>query len=334
MQPFKSPIARFNIYLTLLIFVAINSVPFLWTFLQSLKTLAQANSRTPVFIFKPTLDAYAKLWLRSVPENAGLIVLGFLAAMVVVILGAGLLGRMGVSKLKIWAVVLAGFYLIFWAIPRVLNTADFYDFFINSVIVTVGTVTISISISCLAGYALARFSKIDGVIILIAALAFRALPTMAFALPYYQLSHLAGVHDTYFVLILVLVAANQPFAVWMLRSFFMDIPREIEESAMVDGAGRLKAFVAVIMPIMWPGIVSTALFVVLGAYHQFLLVRILAQEKWTLAVAITQFAGSEYVATSTIPYAAAVSATIPLLVVIILFQEQLVKGLTAGAVKG
>ena len=75
------------------------------------------------------------------------------------------------------------------------------------------------------------------------------------------------------------VAVNQPFTIWMLRSFFMDIPKELEESAMVDGANRLTAFRKVIIPIMWPGIISTALFSLLLAYNEFLLVRILTQTK-------------------------------------------------------
>lgn len=333
MTPIKNRFARFLIYATLALFALITSVPFLWTFLQSLKTVRQAFSRTPLIIFKPNLESYATLWFDSVPENMPLLTVGFVVAVLVIILLVGFLRRSGVSGFIVAAIVVVGFTLIFWAIPRVIDTADFYDFFVNSVIVTVATVIISISISCLAGYGLARYTGIDGVIILIAALAFRALPRMAFALPYFQLSQMLGVHDTYFVLILVLVAANQPFAVWMLRSFFEDIPREIEESAMVDGAGRLKAFVSVIIPIMWPGIISTALFTVLLSYHEFLLVRVLMQDKWTLSVAITQFAGSEY-AYSTVPFAAAVSATVPLLIVILFFQEQLVKGLTAGAVKG
>jgi multiple sugar transport system permease protein len=333
MTPVKNRFARFLIYATLASFALITSVPFLWTFLQSLKTVRQAFSRTPLIIFKPTLEAYAKLWLESVPENMPLLTVGFVVAILAIMLLAGVMRRAGTSGLEVAALVVVGFGLLFWAIPRVVDTADFYDFFINTVIVTVATVGISISVSCLAGYGLARYSGLDGVVILIAALAFRALPRMAFALPYFQLSQILGVHDTYLVLILVLVAANQPFAVWMLRSFFEDIPHEIEESAMVDGAGRLKAFVSVIIPIMWPGIISTALFTLLLAYHEFLLVRVLMQDKWTLSVAITQFAGSEY-AYSTIPFAAAVSATVPLLIVILFFQKQLVKGLTAGAVKG
>ena len=140
--------------------------------------------------------------------------------------------------------------------------------------------------------------------------------------------------DTHLLVILTLVAVNQPFTIWMLRSFFMDIPKDMEESAMVDGASRLTAFLKVIIPIMWPGIIATALFTLLLAYNEFLLVRILTQSNWTLPVAISRFTGGEDPRHLTLAAAASVSATIPIVIVIIFFQNHLVKGLSAGAVKG
>jgi multiple sugar transport system permease protein len=114
----------------------------------------------------------------------------------------------------------------------------------------------------------------------------------------------------------------------------MEIPREIEEAAMMDGAGRLESFLRVIIPITWPGIISTALFTVLLAYNEFMLVLVLTQSNWTLPVAMAQFTGGEDPGYITMASAAAVSATIPIVILIIFFQKQLVKGLAAGAVKG
>ena len=143
---------------------------------------------------------------------------------------------------------------IIWGIPKIVDTAKFYDYFVNSLIVSVGAVAVSVSIGCLSGYALARYSGMSGVVILLVALAFRALPRMAFLLPFYWMGRISGLHDTYFLVIIALVAVNQPFTIWLLRSFFMDIPREIEDAAMIDGASRLGAFLKVITPILWPGI--------------------------------------------------------------------------------
>ena len=334
MQPIKNPIARFFIYLVLLLFVFYSIVPFFWTTLQSLKTVRQANSRSPLFFFKPTFKNYSDLWLDATPENLETLAIGLVAIVIVLVLIALLANRIPVPNGIIYFSVLGIAFLILRNIPKYVETAEFYDYFLNTLIVTVGTVIISISIGCLAGYALARYSGIDGVVILVMALGFRALPRMAFVLPYFWLGQRSGLHDTYALLIICLVAVNQPFTIWMLRSFFMDIPREIEESAMVDGCNRLTAFLRVIIPITWPGIISTALFTLLLAYNEFLLVRILTQSKWTLPVAIAQFTGGEDPGHITLASAASVSATLPIVIVILFFQKQLVKGLAAGAVKG
>lgn len=334
MQPIKNPIARFFIYLVLTLFVLYSIIPFFWTALQSLKTVRQANSRTPLFFFKPTFENYADLWLDSTPENAAMLGFGLVVIVLALVLLALFANNVPAPNWVIYWGVLAAMFVILWAIPQLVDTAEFYAYFVNTIIVTVGTVIVSISVGCLAGYALARYSGFAGVVILVAALGFRALPRMAFILPYFQLGQLSGLHDTHFLLIICLVAVNQPFTIWMLRSFFMDIPSEIEEAAMVDGASRLTSFMRVIIPLMWPGIVSTALFTLLLAYNEFLLVRILTQSNWTLPVAIAQFTGGEDPGHITLASAAAVSATIPIVFVILFFQKQLVKGLAAGAVKG
>jgi multiple sugar transport system permease protein len=226
-----------------------------------------------------------------------------------------------------------------WGIPKIVETTQFYDYFVNTLIVTVGTIIVSISIGCLAGYSLARYAGLASVVVLIAALAFRSLPRLAFVLPYYWIGTLTKLMDTHLLVILTLVAVNQPFTIWMLRSFFMDVPKDIEESAMIDGANRLTAFLRVIVPITWPGIISTSLFTLLLAYNEFLLVRVLTQSNWTLPVAISRFASGGAASPSVsarvpLASAASISVTIPIVLVILFFQKHLVKGLAAGAVKG
>jgi len=109
---------------------------------------------------------------------------------------------------------------------------------------------------------------------------------------------------------------------------------EIEEAAMIDGASRFEAFIRVIVPIMWPGIIATSLFTLVLVYHEFLLVRILTLKNWTLAVAMQQYLGGISDSGSLpLKSAAAVSAALPLLIVILFYQKHLIKGLTAGAVK-
>ena len=334
MEKVKSPIGRAAIHAVLLLFAIYSFVPFLWTTLQSFKTLKDANSRTPKFFFTPTWENYQELWLRSEPENGAAI--AFFVILTVIILICLLLFAEYIPLRNgiIYTLVVLGFVALLWAIPRFVDTSKFYDYFINTLIVTVGTVVVSISIGCLAGYSLARYIGLTAVFILIVALGFRALPRLAFILPYYWIGSATNLLDTHLLVILTLVAVNQPFTIWMLRSFFMDIPKELEQAAMVDGCNRFTAFTRVIIPIMWPGIISTALFTLLLAYNEFLLVRLLAQTNWTLPVAISRFTGGEDPRHLTLAAASAVSATIPIIVVILFFQKNLVKGLAAGAVKG
>lgn len=334
MDKIKHPLGRLFIHGVLILFAIYSIVPFYWTTIQSFKTLKDANSRTPKFLFRPTWDNYQELWLRSVPENGATIVYFLLLAIVILICLLLFAEYMPVPNGMIYAISAIGFVALLWGIPQIVDTAKFYDYFINTIIVTVGTVVISISIGCLAGYSLARYAGYVGVVVLIAALAFRALPRLAFILPYYWIGTATNLLDTHLLVIITLVAVNQPFTIWMLRSFFMEIPKELEQSAMIDGASRLTAFFKVILPIMWPGIISTALFSLLLAYNEFLLVRILTQTNWTLPVAISRFTGGEDPRHLTLAAASAVSATIPIVLVILFFQKQLVKGLAAGAVKG
>jgi len=260
MQPIKHPLGRLLIHLFLWIVVFFSTFPFIWTFLQSLKTKKQAHSRTPLIWFKTTGENYSELWLESVPDNFATLAYSGVAILLILVLLA-FLGRRHLipTRFANWTIVIV-LALLVWAIPQVLDTAEFYDYFVNTIIVGIGAVIISISIAALSAYGLARYVGLAGVILILLALAFRSLPRLAFILPYYWMGQASGLYDTHFLTIITLAAVNQPFSIYMLRSFFMDIPREIEEAAMMDGASRLRAFLQVIVPIMWPGIIATALF--------------------------------------------------------------------------
>jgi multiple sugar transport system permease protein len=136
--------------------------------------------------------------------------------------------------------------------------------------------------------------------------------------------------------IIVLVAINQPFTLWMLHSFFLNIPKDLDESAMVDGCTRFKAFRFVIVPVMWPGVITTGLFSFLLAYNDFAVTAmLLSEENQTMVPRIASFLGTTQTQGDVmLAVAAVVSATLPLFVLIMFFQRQIVSGLTAGAVKG
>jgi len=211
----------------------------------------------------------------------------------------------------------------------------FYKNFLNTVLVTLGTVTVSLSVGCLAGYALARYKGSVGFWLLMVALVFRALPHSTLLPSFFTLFDALGLRNSYFSLIVVLVAINQPFTIWMLRSFFMHIPAELDEAALVDGCSRFQAFRRVIVPVMWPGIVTTGLFSFLLAYNDFLLSSALTNaDKMTMPAAIANAISAESETLLMQGVAGAVSITIPLLILVALFQRQIVSGLTQGAVKG
>ncbi len=211
----------------------------------------------------------------------------------------------------------------------------FYRNFLNTVLVTLGTVTVSLTVGCLAGYALARYKGSVGFWLLMVALVFRALPHSTLLPSFFTLFDALGIRNSYFSLIVVLVAINQPFTIWMLRSFFMHIPAELDEAALVDGCSRFQAFRNVIVPVMWPGIVTTGLFSFLLAYNDFLLSSALTNaDKMTMPAAIANAISAESETLLMQGVAGAVSITIPLIILVALFQRQIVSGLTQGAVKG
>lgn len=213
---------------------------------------------------------------------------------------------------------------------------EFWYNFMNTGIVVFFTVIISLTFGTLGGYALARSGFRYAFWILMAALVFRAMPHITlvsgYMLPFFEWN-IWGILPT---TIIVLVAINQPFTLWMLHSFFLNIPKDMDESAMVDGCTRFQAFRHVIVPVMWPGVITTGLFSFLLAYNDFTVAAmLLSEENETIIPAINSFMGTTQVEGKVMyAVAAVVSAVGPLFFLILFFQRQIVSGLTAGAVKG
>lgn len=207
---------------------------------------------------------------------------------------------------------------------------------INTGIVVFFVVVISLTVGTLGGYALARSGKRYAFWILMAALVFRAMPHITlvsgYLLPFFKWNVWGHLSTT----IIVLVAINQPFTLWMLHSFFLKIPKDLDESALIDGCTRFQAFRHVIIPVMWPGVITTGLFSFLLAYNDFAVTAmLLSHENQTMVPKIASFLGNVYEEGNVMfAVAAVVSATVPLFFLVLFFQRQIVSGLTAGAVKG
>ena len=213
---------------------------------------------------------------------------------------------------------------------------EFYKQFFNTIIVTSGVVTISLAVGTLAGYGLARTNSMMAFWLLIAALVFRALPHSVLVTGYLEPFINYGLYGKRTAVIILLVAINQPFTIWMLRSFFMNIPQDLDEAAQIDGCNPFQAFWKVIMPLMWPGVITTGLFSFLLAYNDYLVASLLLDgQSQTMVPAIIQYFNMETKMTDLVEaIAAAASITAPLFLLVMFFQKQIISGLTTGAVKG
>ena len=206
----------------------------------------------------------------------------------------------------------------------------------NTAIVTFSVVTISLFLGTLGAYALSRSTYKYAFWILIAALIFRAMPHITlvsgYLFPFFQLK-IWGILPT---TIIVLVAINQPFTLWLLYSFFKTVPKELDESALIDGASYFQAFRHIIMPVMCPGVITAGLFSLMLAYNDFTVTALLLnQENYTMVPKINAYLGTvEHGGNYMWAVASVVSATAPLFMIVMFFQRQLISGLTTGAVKG
>ena len=213
---------------------------------------------------------------------------------------------------------------------------EFWRASFNTMLVCFFVVITSLTIGTLGGYALSRSTHNYTFWLLITALIFRAMPPITlvagYLLPFFEWNLWGHLSTT----VVVLVAINQPFTLWMLHSFFTKIPKELDESAKVDGCTQFQAFRHVIIPVMWPGVITTGLFSFLLAYNDFAITAILlSKENQTMIPKIASFLGTTQTEGNVMfAVAAVVSATVPLFILVMFFQRQIVSGLTAGAVKG
>jgi ABC-type glycerol-3-phosphate transport system permease component len=205
----------------------------------------------------------------------------------------------------------------------------------NSLIVAGTTTAFCVSIGALCAYALARLEFRGKAALLGFVLAVGMFPQISVVSPLYLLLRELGLINTFPGLVLPYLTFAMPLTVWLLVGFFRQLPAELEEAAMVDGAGRLRAFWEVIVPLAVPGIATTAILTFVYSWNEFLfaLSFTLGPERQTVPVAVALFRGQYQVPWGQI-LAAAVVATAPVTLLVLAFQRRIVQGLTAGAVKG
>jgi multiple sugar transport system permease protein len=207
----------------------------------------------------------------------------------------------------------------------------------NSAIVALTTTFIGVVIGAFCAYALARLHMRFKFILLAVVLSISTFPQIAIAAPLFRLWTDIGLYNTIPGLVIPYLTFALPLSIYILVSFFREIPRDLEEAALVDGATHFEAFRKVVVPLAAPGLATTAILTFIAAWNEFLLAITLTSSSSarTVPAAIAFFTGStQFEQPLGTISAASVVISIPLIVMVLLFQKRIVAGLTAGAVKG
>jgi trehalose/maltose transport system permease protein len=219
----------------------------------------------------------------------------------------------------------------------VLTNGKFPRNTFNSLVVATTTVALSLLLAVTASYALSRVRFRGRTTLLMTILAVSMFPQIAVLAGLYELITWMGIYNTLWALIFSYTIFTLPFTVWILTTFMRDLPIEIEEAAIVDGATPWQIITKVFMPLMWPALVTTGLLAFIGAWNEYLFALTFAIDNSTrtVPVAIAQLSGASE---QEIPWgpimAASVLVTTPVIALVLIFQRKIVAGLTAGGVKG
>ena len=219
----------------------------------------------------------------------------------------------------------------------VFTKAAFLRSILNSVFIASVTVIAALILAVTASYALARVRFRGRGLLLMTILGVSMFPQIAVLSGLYELINWLGLYNTPWALILSYTIFTLPFTVWVLTTFMRDLPIEIEEAAIVDGASPWVIITKVFLPLLWPALVTTGLLAFIGAWNEFLfaLTFTIDESQRTVPVAIANFSGASV---QEIPWgpimAASVVVTVPLILLVLIFQRKIVAGLTAGGVKG
>ncbi|MBR5485773.1 MAG: carbohydrate ABC transporter permease [Oscillospiraceae bacterium] len=236
------------------------------------------------------------------------------------------------------------FYTNIWGLP---DTAQFVNYlnawnegqlgqkFINSLIVTGGSLLILIPVNCCAAYAIARLRFRHRTAIYFLLLLGIMIPSGVLGIPTFTVAMKLGLLNSHFGLMLIYAAQSISMGIFIMRSFFISLPKELEEAAMIDGCSRFGGFVRVILPLTKPGIMTQVIFNGLTIWNEYFMANIILTkpELKTLPLALANFTGKHSTDYPTL-FAALAIATIPVVVTFILAQKSFIQGISAGSVKG
>ncbi len=229
---------------------------------------------------------------------------------------------------------------VFLFSPTTVNFAKLFtelgagEAMVNSMFIVSLATLVAMIAGTMAAYALARFPLSGKNALALEVLSIRMLPPIVSVIPLFIIARFLGVFDTPWLLIAVYALTGLPFVVWIMRVFIQDIPQSVEEAAMIDGCGRIEAFVRVTLPLLLPGLAATMVIVFMFAWNEFLLASLLtSSEAKTLPVIAANAIKPKAIAFG-LACAAGVMMSLPVIVLVLMMQRYLVQGLTLGAVKG
>ena len=289
-------------------YALITLAPLLWIFMTGFKTPSDAISYPPKVFFEPSLEGYVNLFTtrtRQTPE--------YMASL---------------SPPETWYEELVRSREMVIAGP-----SKFSERFLNSVIIGFGSTFLSVFLGTLAAYGFSRFKVPLADDLLFFILSTRMMPPIAVAIPIFLMYRRLGLSDTHLGMILLYTAVNISLAVWLLKGFVDEIPREYEEAAMIDGYSRFQAFFKVVLPQMSTGIAATAIFCLIFAWNEYAFALLLtsgtAQTAPPFIPTIIGEGGLDWPAVA----AGATLFLLPVLVFTILLRRHLLRGITFGAVR-
>jgi multiple sugar transport system permease protein len=289
-------------------YALITMIPLLWIFLTGWKTPPDSISYPPKVLFEPSLEGYCNLFTTRSRQTSEYI--GSLPP------SASVCDEIARKR----NMVIAG-------------PSNFIPRFVNSVIIAFGSTALSVVLGTAAAYGFSRFKVPLKDDLLFFILSTRMMPPIAVAIPIYLMYREIGLSDTKLGMILLYTAVNVSLAVWLLKGFIDEIPREYEEAAMIDGYTRLQAFFKVVLPQATTGIVATAIFCLIFAWNEYAFAVLLtsgeAQTAPPFIPIIIGEGGQDWPAVA----AGTTIVLIPILVFTIILRKHLLRGITFGAVR-
>ena len=294
--------------LVVILYAAITIVPLVWILMTGFKTPPDSISYPPKVVFEPTLEGYVNLFTtrtRQTPE--------YMATL---------------PPPETWYDELVRSRDMVIAGP-----SRFGQRFMNSVIIGFGSTFLSVFLGTLAAYAFSRFKVPLKDDLMFFILSTRMMPPIAVAIPIFLMYRTVGLSDTHLGMILLYTAVNISLAVWLLKGFIDEIPREYEEAALIDGYTRLQAFIKVVLPQAATGIAATAIFCLIFSWNEYAFALLLtsgtAQTAPPFIPTIIGEGGLDWPAVA----AGATLFLIPIVVFTILLRKHLLRGITFGAVR-